>query len=136
MRLRYGNLRARRSLNSVRKTLVACILGGFAMLRHLVLAAVLIGCCASTQSAQADQRAYGQNWGGTNGSVDWNRFYHYPYVYYPQNFYGPEYYKSADSLYHRYPAEMRIPVYNKRWHNEYPSPRRFHSGHHFILDVF
>ncbi|MCP4829039.1 MAG: calmodulin-binding protein, partial [Proteobacteria bacterium] len=40
------------------------------------------------------------------------------------------------SLYHRYPPEMRIPVYNKKWHNYYPSHRRFHSGHHFILDVF
>jgi hypothetical protein len=106
------------------------------MLRHLVLAAVLLGCCAASQNAEADQRAYGQAWGGTNGSVDWNRFYHYPYVYYPQNFWGPDYYKSADSLYHRYPQEMRIPVYNKKWHNEYPSPRRFHSGHHFMLDVF
>lgn len=122
------------------------------MYRHLVFAALVIGVCAAapsaTPSAQAQQPAYGpqpvygpqpaygQQWGGGNRSVDWNRFYHYPYVYYPQNFYGPEYYRSSDSLYHRYPAEMRIPVYNKRWHNEYPSPRRFHSGHHFILDVF
>lgn len=106
------------------------------MVRYLVLAAVLTGCAVAADSASAEQHAYGRNWGGGNGSIDWNRFYHYPYVYYPQNFYGPEYYKSADSLYHRYPPEMRIPVYNKKWHNEYPSNRRFHSGHHFILDVF
>ena len=56
---------------------------------------------------------------------DWERFYHYPYVYYPQNFWGNEYYRSADSLYYRYPAEMRIPVYNRHWHNEYPSPRKY-----------
>lgn len=106
------------------------------MLRHLVIAFVLLGCCMSGRTAGADQRAFGQVWGSSNSNIDWNRFYHYPYVYYPQNFWGPEYYRSADSLYHRYPPEMQIPVYNKRWHNPYPSNRRFHSGHHFILDVF
>ena len=67
---------------------------------------------------------------------DWDRFYHYPYVYYPQNFWGNEYFRSADSLYHRYPPEMRIPVYNRHWHNYYPNRRAYHWGHHFALDVF
>ena len=89
----------------------------------------------SAESAQA-QQAYGRAWGHTYTTQDWNRFYHYPYVYYPQNYWGSEYYRSADSLYHRYPAEMRIPVYNKRWHNYYPSERKYYMGHHFILDVF
>src|SRR5690606_41194045 len=62
-------------------TMVARILGGFAMLRSLVLAAVLVGCFASSQSADAQQPAYGRTWGGGNSSIDWNRFYHYPYVY-------------------------------------------------------
>ncbi len=107
------------------------------MLRHLLIAAALLASiAATTDHASADQRAYGQNWGGSADTRDWNRFYHYPYVYYPQNFYGQDYYKSSDSLYHRYPPEMRIPVYNKKWHNYYPSPRRYHSGHHFMLDVF
>lgn len=80
--------------------------------------------------------AYGQYWGGAAGARDCNRFYHYPYVYYPQNFYGSEYYRSSDSMYYRYPAEMQIPVYNRGWHNEYPSQRRYHWGHHFLTDVF
>ena len=67
---------------------------------------------------------------------DWDRFYHYPYVYYPQNFRGNEYYRSSSSMYYRYPAEMRIPVYNRKWHNYYPSCRLYHRGHHFNLDVF
>ena len=75
-------------------------------------------------------------WGGAQSSRDCNRFYHYPYVYYPQNFKGDEYYRSSDSMYHRYPREMQIPVYNRHWHNYYPSSRRYHWGHHFILDVF
>ncbi|MGW8257920.1 MAG: hypothetical protein ACWGMZ_10580, partial [Thermoguttaceae bacterium] len=92
------------------------------------------------------------------GTQDWNRLYHYPYVYYPQNFWGTDYYRSSDDMYFRYPPEMRIPVYNKQWENYYPqhqkdaafsdnilfpfccSPRhtgaRYHKGHHFILDVF
>lgn len=85
---------------------------------------------------QGAQPGFGQAWGSSAANVDWNRFYHYPYVYYPQNFWGQEYFKSSDSLYHRYPQEMRIPVYNKKWHNYYPSNRRFHRGHHFILDTF
>ena len=47
-----------------------------------------------------------------------------------------EYYKSSDSLYYRYPPEMRIPIYNRGWQNEYPQARRYHYGHHFNLDVF
>ena len=107
------------------------------MLRHLVIIAVLaVSYVATTESVSADQRAYGQAWGGQAGTRDWNRLYHYPYVYYPQNFWGQEYFRSSDDMYHRYPSEMRIPVYNKRWHNYYPSSRRYHSGHHFMLDVF
>ena len=107
------------------------------MLRHLLIAAVLsCSYVAISDNASADQRAYGRSWGGQTDFRDWNRFYHYPYVYYPQNFWGQEYFQSSDSLYHRYPAEMRIPVYNKQWHNFYPSNRRYHSGHHFMLDVF
>jgi hypothetical protein len=80
--------------------------------------------------------AYGRVWGGAQSSRDCARFKHYPYVYYPQNYVGDEYFRSSDSLYHRYPAEMQIPVYNRKWHNYYPSNRRYHSGHHFLLDVF
>ena len=107
------------------------------MLRHFIVAATLV-CSAFVvaDTVSADQRAFGQTWGGSASTRDWNRFYHYPYVYYPQNFYGQEYYRSSDSMYHRYPPEMRIPVYNKKWHNFYPSHRRYHQGHHFMLDVF
>ena len=65
--------------------------------------------------------------------TDWNRFYHYPYVYYPNNFKPRVQY---DSLYYKYPQERRIPVYRADWHNYYPNVRPYHSGHHFILDVF
>lgn len=106
-------------------------------MRRMILAlaclAVLAFACAEKAAAQ---QAYGQTWGNSYGLRDWNRFYHYPYVYYPQNFYSSQYNRSQDSLYYRYPQEMRIPVYNKKWHNYYPTPRAYHMGHHFILDVF
>lgn len=108
------------------------------MIRRTMLAicgVVLVGGALSASPAQA-QQAYGRTWGRTYNTQDWQRFYHYPYVYYPQNFWGPDYYKSSDDLYYRYPQEMRIPVYNKQWHNEYPQKRRYHSGHHFILDTY
>ncbi len=81
-------------------------------------------------------KAFGQSWGNLGNSRDCNRFYHYPYVFYPQNFQSSDYYRSSDSMYYRYPPEMQIPVYNRNWHNYYPSPRRYHSGHHFLTDVF
>ena len=90
---------------------------------------------SQSEIARAQQPAYGASW-GRQGAQNMDRFYHYPYVTYPQNYWGNEYFRSVDSLYYRYPAEMRIPVYNKRWHNYYPTPRRYHWGHHFITDVF
>ncbi|MDR3183411.1 MAG: hypothetical protein LBT89_10955 [Planctomycetaceae bacterium] len=81
------------------------------------------------------QQAYGRNWATTN-SQDWQRFYHYPYVSYPHNYYTPEYYQSSQDMYNRYPAEMQVPAYDKSWMNFYPSSRRYHSGNHFRLDIF
>lgn len=100
----------------------------------LACAAVTIGCFQS--ASRADERAFGRVWGGNYQMRDYERFYHYPYVFYPQNYWGNEYYRSSEDMYHRYPPEMQIPVYNKKWQNYYPQPRRYHSGHHFILDVF
>jgi hypothetical protein len=108
------------------------------MIRRTFLAlccALSLGASLSATTASAEQ-AYGRQWAGTYSNRDWERFYHYPFVYYPQNFYGSEYYRSSEDLYYRYPAEMRIPVYNTRWHNYYPEGSLYHSGHHFILDTF
>lgn len=105
---------------------------------RLILAlacALTIWLLGATKEASA-QQGFGRVWGRQYSMRDWERFYHYPYVYYPQNFWGNEYYRSAEDLYYRYPQEMRIPVYNKKWHNYYPQARRYHQGHHFILDTF
>ena len=108
------------------------------MMRASVLALLCATGLATTLSvskAQADN-AYGATWGRNYNTQDWNRFYHYPYVYYPQNFYSAQYYKSSDDMYFRYPQEMRTPIYNKAWHNMLPEGQLYHRGHHFILDQF
>ena len=64
---------------------------------------------------------------------DWQRFYHYPYVYYPHSFQKPQTY---DHMYYRYEPSMRIPVYNKSWYNFYPTEKPYHKGSHYYLDVF
>ncbi len=86
-----------------------------------ILAAVWIGTHSPAHAA------------GTGQPTDWQRFYYYPYVYYPHNFQRP---KSYDHLYYRYPPSMQIPVYNSSWYNFYPTKKPYHWGHHFILDVF
>jgi hypothetical protein len=111
------------------------------MPRHFVAALGLAAGAFMFASSSAEaqfpgQQAYGRQWGYSAATPDWNRFYHYPYVWYPQNFYADAYYQSANDLYYRYPQEMRVPVYNRRWQNDYPKSRRYHQGHHFHLDVF
>lgn len=107
------------------------------MVRRMIvgLSALVICYFVVTEDAQA-QQAFGRVWGQRQSVRDWQRFYNYPYVYYPQNYWDSEYYRSADDLYYRYPKEMRIPVYNRKWQNYYPQTRRYHSGHQFVLDIF
>lgn len=105
------------------------------MLRRFVLSG-LLGAAAfsalSTQDADLSGKAEAQAQQVGQPS-DWQRFYYYPYVYYPHNFQPPQQY---DSMYYKYPAERRIPVYNKDWYNFYPTEKPWYKGHHFILDVF
>jgi hypothetical protein len=123
----------------------------------LLLSAALLAFLFTAADAQA-QEAYGRQWAHGYSTQDWNRLYHYPYVYYPQNFWGRDYYRSSEDLYYRYPPEMRIPVYHKQWQNYYPTFRqdqavkehqffpmftgqrhtgdKYYQGHHFIADVF
>lgn len=103
------------------------------------LLAILCSCAlywAFSPSEAFAQQGYGRQWARTYNVQDWQRFYYYPYVYYPHNYYSPEYFQSGQDLYNRYPAEMQVPAYNKDWINFYPTTRRYHSGHHFRLDIF
>ena len=123
----------------------------------LLFCAAVVVSVLSVTDVQA-QQAFDRQWGHSYSTQDWNRMYHYPYVYYPQNFWGRDYYRSSDDMYYRYPPEMRIPVYHKQWESFYPEHRkdpywkefqfspmfsgerhtgsRYSQGHHFIADVF
>ena len=92
--------------------------------RLIVLAVITVAVLTSVRTVEAAPP--GQ-------PSDWQRFYHYPYVYYPHTFQKPQQY---DHMYYRYEPSMRIPVYNKNWYNFYPSEKPYHSGHHYLLDVF
>ena len=102
--------------------------GDFVMGKRVLWAAVGLLVVGFVQSAAptAEAAPPGQ-------PTNWGRFYHYPYVYYPHNLQAPVTY---DHMYYRYPAQRQIPVYNKDWHNFYPSAHPYHKGHHFALDVF
>ena len=109
--------------------------GGSIMFRCISFAVLCSLCLFLFSGSVSAQQAYGQQW-ATSHAQDWQRFYHYPYVYYPHNFNSPEQQQSGPNLYHRYPAEMRVPAYDKTWINFYPSKRRYHRGNHFRLDIF
>ena len=114
------------------------VVGGLTMIRRSLLAVFCALGLASgmAATAEAQEQAYGRQWARSYNTQDWDRFYHYPYLWYPQNFWSADYYRSSESLYYRYPQEMRVPVYNKKWMNFYPEGNLYHSGHHFILDTF
>jgi len=95
------------------------------MLKRLILLAVMAA-AANGMSTTAEAAPPGQ-------PADWQRFYSYPYVYYPHSFQQPQQY---DHMYYRYSPSMRIPVYNKAWYNFYPTDKPYHHGNHFLLDVF
>ena len=105
------------------------------MFRSILFAALCSLCLFLLSESASAQQAYGQQW-ATSHAQNWQRFNYYPYVYYPHNFYTPEYYQSGPNIYHRYPAEMRVPAYDKTWINFYPTTRRYYTGNHFRLDIF
>ena len=100
------------------------------MVGRTIVAGLVVMVALVTASALTPSEARAA---GRGQPTDWNRFYYYPYIYYPHNFQRLETY---DSLYHRYPPNRRIPVYNTGWYNAYPTARPYHKGNHFKLDVF
>ena len=95
-----------------------------------ILGSLMVGIAFTVGMSIAPERAHAGNEGQP---TDWQRFYYYPYVYYPHNFQRPI---EFDHMYYRYPPQRQIPVYNTSWHNFYPEPHPWHKGHAFILDVF
>ena len=104
-------------------------LKGKQMLRRLTQTGLVLFALMIMAGNASDAQAAGRG-----QPTDWNRFNYYPYVYYPHNFQQQR--GSYDHMYYRYAPQQRVPVYNKNWHNFYPTARPYHKGNHFLLDVF
>ncbi|MDD3469067.1 MAG: calmodulin-binding protein [Thermoguttaceae bacterium] len=105
------------------------------MIRRTLWMLLVIAALSVTAQAAIASEGYAAT--VNQNTQDWQRFYHYPYTYYPHNFYAPEYFRSSSSsMMQRYPAEMQIPKYRRDWQNFYPSPKRFYQGYGFKLDMF
>ena len=53
----------------------------------LVAGALVWGGPSAEAQGFGGTQAFGKQWAHSYSSHDWNRFYHYPYVFYPQNYY-------------------------------------------------
>ena len=72
--------------------------------------------------------------------VDPNRFYHYPYYFFPHNYWpgmSPDWPEAPGAPYRPYPAYMAYPPYREpHWRYEWWEPQHYYRGSHFWLDVF
>ena len=125
----YSAVEELASLQAARRKLLNPAKGDFVMGKRVLWTAaclLLVGFFYSANAPKVEAAPPGQ-------PNNWNRFYHYPYVYYPHNLQAPVTY---DHMYYRYPRERQIPVYNEGWHNFYPGTHPYHKGFHNKLDVF
>src|SRR5476651_854188 len=69
-----------------------------------------------------------------------NRLFHYPYYFYPFNYWpamGPRWPEPQGAPYMRPPAYMAYPAFREPgWRYEAWQPQRYYRGSHFWLDVF
>ena len=100
----------------------------------IALGLLTIGFFASAQVAQA------QYYQPYHQSYQLNRLYHYPYHYFPHNYWpamGPRWPEGPGMPYQRPPAYQAFPAFREPgWRYEYWQPQRYYRGSHFWLDVF
>ncbi len=69
-----------------------------------------------------------------------NRFFHYPYTYFPHSYWpaqGPKYPEPVGAPYMRPPAYMAYPAFKEpHWRYEMDKPQEYYRGFHFWLDQF
>ncbi|MGI5832450.1 MAG: calmodulin-binding protein [Thermoguttaceae bacterium] len=104
-------------------------------IRYLITVFLLAFAATLWCEKASAQQPLGVRASANYNAQNWGRFFHYPYVYYPQNFRPIDNYRSTDDLYYRYRPDMQVPTYNPYWQNYYPNPRRYHRGAHFVLDI-
>jgi hypothetical protein len=95
-----------------------------------VLVAGVLGLCLWSASATP---AHAQNF-------DANRYIHYPYYYFPHNYWpsmGPTWPEPIGAPYRPAPAYMAYPPFREpNWRYEWWQPQSYYRGFHFWLDVF
>ena len=90
----------------------------------------------SAPQVVAQQQAVGRERLPAPTVEDWNRYYYYPYRYFPHNFQSRDYHRAMANPPQRYPKEMQVPArYDQSWQNYFPAPRKYHFGRHFHLDM-
>ncbi len=94
-----------------------------------VLAVALCSCLIAPQFASAQYPSH-----------QLNVWYHYPYQYFPHNYWptmGPRWPEQPGMPYMRAPAYQALPPFlQPTWRYEFWSHQRFHRGFHFWLDQF
>lgn len=69
-----------------------------------------------------------------------NRFYYYPYTYFPHNYWptmGPKWPETPGAPYMPPPAYMAYPPFREpHWHYDLWEPMPYYRGFHFWLDQF
>jgi hypothetical protein len=96
-------------------------------MKRWLLAAVLgLACWSAAAPAQAQ------------GGLDPNRFFHYPYYYFPHNYWpsqGPQWPEPLGAPYRPAPAYMAYPPFREpHWRYEFWAPQNYYRGTHFWLD--
>jgi hypothetical protein len=103
------------------------------MLRRFCLALLAVGLGVALWAGSATP-AHAQQPGNMN------RFFYYPYYYFPHNCWpamGPQWPEPIGKPYMRPPAYMAYPPFREpHWRYEYWEPQFYYRGSHFWLDQF
>jgi hypothetical protein len=94
---------------------------------------IVLGFLAATGAADAQMYPYYPGY-------QISRFYHYPYYYFPHNYWplmGPRWPEPTGAPYQRPPAYMAYPAFREpNWRYELWQSQRYYRGSHFWLDQF
>ena len=88
----------------------------------------------------ADARAQAQAAPHVPAFYTLNRYYYYPFTWYPWNYWptqGPKWPEPPGAPYRRPPAYMAYPPFKEpHWRYEWYQGQEYHRGFHFWLDQF
>lgn len=116
--------------------------GGDVMFHRSLRIAVTVALTLASWAvaAREAQAQYAPDVSTASPSRSLNRFWYYPYYYFPANYWpsmGPKYPEPIGAPYQRPPAYMAYPPFREpSWRYEYCEPQKYYRGFHFWLDQF